>query len=474
MAKINKIHFTGIKGVGMTPLAIIAKEAGIKVTGSDVATKFITDEELYESGISVFEGFKKEHISDQDLVIATGAHGGSENIEVLTANERNIPVLNQGKALGKFQSGEIFNKKNFGISIAGSHGKTTTTAILATILKENNFDPSYVVGTGKIPSLGNSGHFGKGEYFIAEADEYFADVASDKVAKFMYQNPKIILLTNVDFDHVDVFPTFEELIKAYLEFVNKLPPDGILVACGDGNTNRNFLSNFNGARKTYGFSSDNDYILDKVSFDAEKMFFWVKTGDTQLGQFSTQVFGEHMAKNCLGAIVVALELGLSVDQIKKGLSKFKGTKRRAEYKGKLPTGEILYDDYAHHPEEIKETLSAFRQAFKKNNIVVIFQPHMYSRTKILFNDFVSSFDKCDEVIITEIFPSFREPIDMNFSSAQIVDELKKRGKKAAYFEEMKDVLEYLPSQKYPKDTVIITMGAGDIYKIGEELLNGSR
>jgi len=469
---IKKIHFVGIKGVGMTSLAIIAKESGIEVTGSDVLETFITDAELNESGIKPLSGFEAAHIQDQDLVIATGAHGGSNNIEVLEAIKKNIPVLNLGQAIGKFQSGEIFGRKSFGISVAGSHGKTTTTAILATILKENNIDPSYVIGTGKVPSLGLSGHFGKGEYFITEADEYFADVESDRKPKFMYQNPNIILLTNVDFDHPDVFSSFDDLKKAYMDFSMKLPMNGLLVACGDGSKNREFLSKFNGNHLTYGFSSDNDYILEKVDFDSEKMFFWVKSKDTVLGQFSTQVFGEQNALNSLGAIVVSLQIGLSVDQIKKGLSAFKGTKRRSEFIGKLQFEGLLYDDYAHHPEEIKSTISAFRNSFPKSFLVIIFQPHMYSRTKAFFNEFVLSFDKADEVIITEIFPSFREPIDKNFSSKLIVDELKKRNKKATYFEEKEDVLKYFSSQRYSRDTVIITMGAGDIYKIGKELLNG--
>jgi len=472
MGKINKIHFTGIKGVGMTPLAIIAKEAGMLVTGSDVSEKFITDIELEESGIKVFDGFDKTHILNQDLVIATGAHGGSENEEVIAAKNKKINVLNQGRALAEFQKGDILGKNNFGISVAGSHGKTTTTAILATILKVNNLDPSYVIGTGKIPSLGSSGHLGKGEYFVTEADEYFADVVSDRYPKFMFQEPKIIIITNIDYDHPDVFSTFTDLKKSYMDFIEKLPLNGKLIICGDGAKNREFINNIKIPRLTYGFSPENNFIIEKISFNSEKMFFWVKSNDTILGQFSVQVFGEHNAKNCLAAIVASLEIGLSVEQIKRGLSGFKGTKRRAEYKGKTSEGIILYDDYAHHPEEIKETLSAFRKAYEKHNIIVIFQPHMYSRTKEFFNDFVESFDKCDEVLITEIFPSFREPIDKNFSSALIVNELKKRGKKALYFEDMKDVIKYLSSQNYSEKTIIITMGAGNIYKIGEKILNG--
>lgn len=470
--KVKKMHFVGIKGVGVAPLAIIAKEAGVIVTGSDVTDVFITDEELIRAGIKVFEGFDTSNLGDVDLVITTGAHGGMENPEVVEAKKREIPVMTQGQALGEFQKGEILGRKFTGVSVAGSHGKTTTSAILATILSQNKLDPSFVIGTGDIPSLSSSGHFGKGVHFIAEADEYLADVVFERTPKLFYQSPKIALVTNVDFDHPDVYSSIDELREAFTVFANNLPSDGVLVVCGDGLENRKFISNVDCKKITYGNSPDNNYILEKVSFDSEKMFFWVKSNDTLLGEFSVSVFGEHNAKNCLGAIVVCLELGLSIDQIKKGLTAFKGTKRRSEYIGKLSNGVLLYDDYAHHPQEIKETLKAFRKSFPKHKIVTIFQPHMYSRTKTLFNDFVMSFDDSDETIITEIFPSFREPIDENFSSKQIVDQIILRGKKVSYFPKNTDVLKYLPSQKYSEKTVIITMGAGDIYKIGEEILNG--
>jgi UDP-N-acetylmuramate--alanine ligase len=197
--KFKKIHFVGVKGVGVAPLAIIAKEAGLEVTGSDVPEEFITDAELAKAGITPLEGFNPSHVEGADLVIATGAHGGSQNIEVLAAKEKNIPVMTQGEALGQFQKGEILGKKFIGVSVTGSHGKTTTTAIISTILFENKLDPTFAIGTGEVPSLGSSGHFGHGEYFVAEADEYFADVATDPTPKFLYQDPKIILITKCRF-----------------------------------------------------------------------------------------------------------------------------------------------------------------------------------------------------------------------------------------------------------------------------------
>ncbi len=470
--KIKKIHFTGIKGVGMTPLAIIAREAGFQVTGSDVADVFITDRELKKAGIEKIEEFKISNVEKADLVIATAAHGGSENLEVLKAQELGVPVLNQGQALGIFQKGEIFGKKLKGVSVAGSHGKTTTTAMIATIFENAGLKPSYVIGTSDIPSLGSSGHYGKGEYFITESDEYFADVTSDKVPKFLYQNPEILVVTNIDFDHPDIYGDLEEIKKVFIDFTKKIVPGGVLIACGDGAENRDFLKRVGVRKITYGQSPDNDYVLERINFNEDKMFFWVKSHNASLGQFSMNVFGEQNAVNGLGAIVAGIEAGLTIEQIKNGLSNFKGTKRRSEFVGNLLSGGLMYDDYAHHPAEIKSTLMAFRKAFPKHRIIPVFQPHMYSRTKMLFTEFASSFSDADQVLISEIFPSFREKIDENFSSSLLVEEVKKFGKDAFYFPTIHDVVKYVTSQKFDKNSIIITMGAGDVYKIGKEILDG--
>ncbi|MEK9207920.1 MAG: cyanophycin synthetase, partial [Patescibacteria group bacterium] len=251
-----------------------------------------------------------------------------------------------------------------------------------------------------------------------------------------------------------------------------IPPDGVLIVNGDGEENRKFIASYNGRKITYGFSPNNDYILERVNSSPEKMFFWIKSKETILGEFSMQIFGEQNAQNALAAIIVGLEIGLPIEKIKKGLSKFKGTKRRSEFIGNLESGGLVYDDYAHHPKEIKETLSAFKKSFPKFRIITIFQPHMYSRTKKLFNDFSNSFPDSDEVLITEIFPSFREKKDPDFSSSLLVQEIKKFGKNAIYFPALSDVVKYVTSQKYGKNTLVITMGAGDIYKVGEKLLDG--
>lgn len=467
--KNKRVHFTGIKGVGMAPLAIIAKQAGFEVTGSDVAEVFITDRELNDAGIIPIVGFSAENVKGKDLVIATGAHGGKQNIEVIEAAKNGITVLSQGEALGLFQSGEIFGKEFSGISVAGSHGKTTTSAMIATLLTENNLNPSFVIGTGDIPSLGASGKFGKGKYFVAEADEYVVDSVSDKTPKFMFQHPEYLVITNIDFDHPDVYPSINEIHRAFAGFVDNLKSNGVLIVCGDGAENQKFINQVNVNKVTYGASPKNDYVLESVSSSPEGMFFRISSRGAHLGEFSMPIFGEHNAINAMSAVVLGLEIGLSLDQIKKGLSAFRGTKRRAELIGKTESGAFVYDDYGHHPEEIKKTLTAFRNIFPKKYITVIFQPHMFSRTKILFNDFATAFSEVNEVILMDIFPSFREVVDPNFSSLLLVEEINKFGKKALYMPNQIDVIKYLTSAKLSKESVIITMGAGDVYKIGRVL-----
>ncbi|MFH1833061.1 MAG: UDP-N-acetylmuramate--L-alanine ligase [Candidatus Levyibacteriota bacterium] len=469
MKKIKCIHFVGIKGVGMTPLAIIAKEAGFKVTGSDIADEFVTAEPLKKAKIKPFVGFSEKNISKADLVITTGAHGGFENLEVVAARKKSIKILTQGEAVGLFMSGEIFERRQVGISVTGCHGKTTTTAMTALIFKECMQDPSFVIGSGNIPSLGSCGHFGKGNYFICEADEYATEPVFDKTPKFLWQKPKIAIFTNIEFDHPDLFASVDEVRNAFLKFANQLPSDGILIANGDDAQTKKLIQDYRGKVITFGFSPGNNYILKRVSISGSQTFFWVDAYGVSLGEFSINVIGDFNALNALGAIIAALESGLDTEKIKKSLKMFTGTKRRFEYIGKLSSGALLFDDYAHHPTEIKSTLNAFRKAFPKSKIVCIFQPHTYSRTKILFEQFSCSFIDCDTVILTDIYPSLREVPDPHVSSMHLVSEIAKHHKIALFCPKLSDVIEYIRQKDYKDNTIVITMGAGDIYKIGENL-----
>ena len=436
----------------MTPLAIIAKEAGMNVAGSDIADVFITDKALAKAGIVPLVGFSEDHVKSPDLVITTGAHGGFNNVEVLEAKRKKIKVITQGEAVGIFMNGEIFGRKFTGISVTGTHGKTTTTAMIATMLNVNGKDPSFVVGTGNVLSLGSSGHFGKGEYFVAEADEYMTEPTFDPTIKHMWQHPKIAVITNIEFDHPDAYRSIEDTREAFLKFANQLPKDGLLIACGDDPQVRKLLADFKRQVITYGFSKENDFVVSDIMRDIK-----------------LQTFGEHNRLNAAAAFAVGIETGLSKEEIKLGLIAFKGSKRRSEFIGKLRSGALLFDDYAHHPTEIKKTLRAFKEEFSNKKIVCIFQPHTYSRTKSLFEQFTTSFSDSDTVILTTIYPSLREEPDPTVSSEFLAEKMKDKNNNVLFLPTLDSVVEYVNRQNYSKDYVLITMGAGDVYKIAERL-----
>jgi UDP-N-acetylmuramate--alanine ligase len=454
----------------MTPLAIIAKEAGFKVSGCDLGEEFITDAPLKKAGIEPLVGFSQDHLKACDLLITTGAHGGFENIEVIRAKELGIPVWTQGQAVGKFMDGELLNNNFEGISVAGSHGKTTTSAMIATVLKENKQDPAFLIGTGDIPSLGSSGHFGQGKYFVAEADEYATEPKYDHTPKFLWQHPHIGVITNIEFDHPDLYISMDQLREAFLNFAKNIKQPGALIACIDDLETASVIKQYAGKVITYGFFKNADFSLQKVNVSPEKTFFWVNAKDTLLGEFSLNIAGEQNALNALAAIIVCLELGISIDNIKKGLLAFKGTKRRSEFVGKTTSGALIYDDYAHHPTEIKSTLGAFKKMYPNKKIVCIFQPHTYSRTKSLFEQFISSFNLANELILVDIFPSLRESVDDTISSKILADNVSKIQRDVLYIAKLEDVVKYLNQKGFNDGYIIITMGAGDVYKIGKELI----
>lgn len=474
MKKVKSIHFVGIKGVGMTPLAVIAKEAGIQVTGSDVADEFITDKTLQVKGITPKVGFTVENVGDVDLVITTGAHGGFFNPEVIAAKDRKIPVLTKGQAVGEYMKGEIFGRSFVGISVAGSHGKTTTSALIATLLQEEKLDPSYIIGTSEIPSLGVSGHFGKGKYFVAEADEYATEPKNDHTAQFLWQHPRIAVFTNIELDHPDIYPTVDEVRSVFLQFAKSLPNDGVLIACGDNQEIRKLLSEYEGRVITYGLSPQNDFVISRVHISGSQMFFWLENKGVSLGEWSLRVVGEHNALNATAAAIVGMELGLDMTHIKKGIRAFTGTKRRLEYIGRLTSGAEVFDDYAHHPTEIHNTLKALRGMYPKGKLHVFFQPHTYTRTKTLFHEFTNAFSQADYVYFLPIYASLRETPDQSVSSEHLAEQTKRMQRNVHHFAGSSDVVEYIGQSHFKNDSILIFMGAGDIYKITDQLSYSER
>ncbi|KKR02937.1 MAG: UDP-N-acetylmuramate-L-alanine ligase [Microgenomates group bacterium GW2011_GWC1_39_12] len=456
--KYRHIHFVGIKGVAMTSLALYFHDQGVKITGSDVKGIFPTQHVLDKTHVSISEGFSVNTIDKQknlDLVIYTGAHGGKDNIEVMTAAEKGIPVMSHGQALGMVMDG---NRK---ISVAGSHGKTTTSAMLATIFSKAGLDPSYAIGCGEILGLGNPGHYGRGNVFIAEADEYITDPGHDARPRFLWQHPEVLVVTNIDYDHPDAYANLEDVQKAFLTLQNQITGRKTTIVNHD-DVPSSVLCQKNIHTVTYGYSQNSEYQIIHVSFEEGRTFFTVAVGGTTIGEFVLAVPGKHNILNALAALVAAHEFGLSYETIKKGLMQFKGAKRRLEI---IYTDKDIqiYDDYAHHPHEIIASLDALRAWYPKSRIITIFQPHTYSRTASLLSEFAKSFSKSDIVLIADIYASAREEVRSDITSATLVEEISKYHTSVQYVKDLLGVMGYIKKHLSPGD-IIVCMGAGDIYE----------
>lgn len=460
--RVKKIHFTGIKGVGMTALALCVQDLGKKVSGSDVTDKFITDEILKKRKIGWQVGFSPKHVSkDTDFLVFTGAHGGEGNIEVVAAEEKGIPIFSHAQALGEFIKGKI------GISTCGVGGKTTTASMIATVLYKAALRPSFAIGVSEIFPLGIAGRFEKkGKYFVAEADEY-ANSPSDKTPRFLYQTPKIIVITNIEHDHPDVYPNIKATIKAFKNFIDRIPRDGLLVACIDNENVSSLLQFIKAPVQTYGFSSKADWQIKDYQLKPGKTTFSLKKSDSVFENLVLKVPGKFNILNATASFIVANFLGLNFGQIKRGLGSFLGTKRRFEKIGEFG-GVLLYDDYAHHPCEIKATLQATRDWLAGKRIIAIFQPHTYSRTKYLLKEFGESFTQADKVIITKIYASAREKDDLGVSGQTLVQEIAKNGKEVYYQPDCQTVCRFLKENVRAGD-VIFTLGAGDIFLWHKEI-----
>ena len=417
ITKAKNIHFVGIKGIAMASLAVWAKEAGKIVTGTDVGEQFPSDEVLTTAGISFDVGFDPKHIDQYkpDLVVYTGAHGGRDNEEVQHAAKKGIALLPHGKALGLAMEGHRQ------ITVAGSHGKTTVTAMIAMILAKAGLDPSYAIGSGMISGLGLPGHFGRGEWFVAEGDEYVTDPGHDQTPRFLWQKPEILVITNIDLDHPDVYPDLDSIAAAF----------------------------------------------DRLASQSKTV---ITTRDLSLDTDTVKLLvpGVHNQLNARLAIAAAKRSGVSDGQARAALEGFGGAKRRFEKIGEKD-GILFYDDYAHHPAEIAATLAAARGVFPKNRIIAIFQPHTYSRTKALMDEFAHSFGDGDVIILTDIYASAREHDTMGITGETLAHETKKYHENVQFAATKHDVKTYLFSILTSGD-IVFFMGAGDIGQWEKEVI----
>lgn len=444
------IYFVGIKGVAMTALAIYCKQSSMTVSGCDTGEEFPTDTELKKAGIQIDIGFNPEKLPKKtDTVIYTGAHGGRDNPVVVRAMELGIQTFPHGKALGMMMEG----KRQ--IVAAGSHGKTTISAMLATILKTAQKDPSYAVGCGGITGIGAPGHYGKSDWFVAEGDEYITDPGHDSTPRFLWMHPEILVVSNIDYDHPDAYPNLEVVKQAFEQLQEQQIGQKITIVNIDDHESHILLSGEQVV--TCGFSPRADLRITHMSVGNERMFFALSLRGMSVGEFMLHIPGKHNVANAAAAAFACHAAGLTWEEIRDGLNKFRGTKRRFEKIGEAH-GVMFYDDYAHHPKEIVATLAAARSWYPDDHIIAVFQPHTYSRTKALLTEFGKAFTGADTVIITDIYASAREHDTLGISGRTLFDEIRKNHKDVIFAPKPADVTRVLV-----RDGIVLFMGAGDIY-----------
>jgi UDP-N-acetylmuramate--alanine ligase len=461
MKEIKRAYFIGIKGVGMTALAIFLKQAGVEVTGSDTPEVFVTDKLLIDENIEYNSEFNPDNLKKEkyDLVVASAAYDQT-NPEIMEAKKRHLNLKYYSEVLGEISA----DKKV--IAVAGIHGKTTITSMLAYILEKAGLNPNYIIGSGEVPNLKLSAQKGDGDYFVLEADEYRKS-PEDNTSKFLDLNPEIVIITSIELDHPDIFPTIESIYDTFYRLACRVPRSGFIVLCTDYPKARKLAQTIADRDfETYGFDDTAKWKIVNYQKDKDGSTFSLKKGNETYGPFQLKLIGEHNILNATAAIITALRLEIPEKTIKKYINQFKNVKRRLETIVEMNNITIL-DDYAHHPTSIRSTLKAIKNNYPGSKVWCVFQPHTYSRTEKLLGEFAESFRFADKVIITDIFASAREQ-QGNITAVNLVDEIKKYQSNVKYIKEQSKIEDYLlDSVKSP--AIIVTMGAGDIYKLANEL-----
>jgi UDP-N-acetylmuramate--alanine ligase len=444
------VHLVGIGGIGLSAIARVLHGWGYRISGSDQATSALT-EQLAAEGIEVHAGHQAEHVSGADIVLASSAVP-EDNAELVEARRQGLPVLRREQFLGELTDGKQT------IAIAGVHGKTTTTAMIAWMLIQAGTDPSFVVG-GVMQNLGTNAGAGTGPQFVIEADEY------DRA--FLGLRPDVAVITALEHDHPDCYPTFEEMEVAILAFAERVKEDGLLIVSGDDPGARRIgeIRASQGQRvETYGFDSDWDWRAESTHLGNSAAFqVWHK--GRQLGMCALQLPGSHNVLNALAALAANVEVGIAFDTAAAALARFRGTERRFEIKGQVASITVV-DDYAHHPTEIRATLGAARLKFPGRPIWAVFQPHTYSRTAALADGFAAAFGDADHVLVTEVYAA-RERHTLGVSGADLVRRMDHAD--AEYAQGLDDAVTTLLARIQPGD-VIITLGAGDGHLVGTRVL----
>jgi UDP-N-acetylmuramate--alanine ligase len=451
LQKKHKIHFVGIGGIGMSGIAEVLLNSGYVVSGSDLQESEAT-RRLRSLGARVFAGHQEENLAGNPSVVVISTAVKYSNPEVLEARRRHIPVIPRAEMLAELM------RMKYGVAVAGSHGKTTTTSLIAAVLSAAGLDPTMVIG-GRVHMLGTNAKMGQGEFLIAEADE------SD--GSFLLLSPTIAVVTNIDREHMDFHQTMERLNESFLTFMNQVPFYGLAVLCIDDANVRGLLPKVKKRFTTYGLSAEAEYSAQDLKMTTAGIEFAALRHGKSLGQLRLNLPGRHSATNALAAVAVAHELEIPFTRVVDGLGAFTGIHRRFEIKGE-PRGILVIDDYGHHPAEIRATIGAIRDSWNRA-LTVIFQPHRFTRTRDLFDEFLTAFEGADRLVLTEIYPAGEDPIS-GMTGEALYQAIKRKGHLDVEFVPDKNQIVPQLAEKLNSGEIALTLGAGDIYKVGEALV----
>jgi len=449
--RIKNIHFVGIGGIGMSGIAEVLLNLGYHISGSDIKETEVT-RRLQSLGCEISYSHRRENLREADVVVISSAVR-QNNPEVEAAEQRLIPVIPRAEMLAELMRMKI------GIAIAGTHGKTTTTSLISTVLAAGGLDPTVVIG-GRLNSIGSNARLGQGEFLVAEADE------SD--GSFLKLMPTIAVVTNIDPEHLDFYKGIEEIKESFLHFLEKIPFFGLAVLCLDHPNIQSLLPRLKKRFTTYGLTTQADYQAKEIVFEGLSTSFDVFHQRQGIGRLSLRMPGIHNVYNALATLATAFELNIPFQVVQETLRDFGGIQRRFQIKGEKK-GILIVDDYGHHPVEIMATLKAARTGWEKR-IIAVFQPHRYTRTQTLFKDFLTAFYDADVLILTDIYPAGEDRIE-GVESKALFEGLREYGHKdVTYFADKREIVDHLLHILSPGD-LVITLGAGDIWQVSEELVN---
>jgi UDP-N-acetylmuramate--alanine ligase len=451
--KTKHIHFVGIGGIGMSGIAELLLNLGYKVSGSDLSSTAIT-QNLARLGGTIYQGHRSEMIEGANVVVTSSAIP-PDNPEVVRARESNVPVIKRAEMLA-----ELMRLKKFGIAIAGSHGKTSTTSMVSWMLSYAGLDPTIVIG-GKVDALGGNAKLGEGEFLVAEADE------SD--GSFLKLSPVVEVITNIDLEHLDYYRDLDHIKATFLQFIEKIPFYGAVIVCLDDESIADILPAIKKRTITYGLTSQSDIYGEDISWQEGRVHFTVRNAAGVLGRLDIAPPGIHNVYNALAVVCVGVELDLPFEKIQGALHSFAGVQRRMQKKGEID-GITVVDDYGHHPTEIRATLAAIKQAWPEKRLVVLFQPHRYSRTKALFSQFQTCFHKADYLVMTDIYAASEKPLEGVTSENLLAATMQHGQRRTRYIGRVEKMAEELLPM-LEKGDLVLTLGAGNIVRVGEELLD---